>query len=248
LALLAIIPILTVSPWLMRNYLVFHQPVFVRDNLGMELAVSNNSCATFSFDVNRKSECFKSSHPNESYEEASRVRALGEPTYNRIRMHDAISWIKNNRGQFSWLTWQRFLAFWFPNSTGNPLDEEEHSWSDWVTYLFTLLSVPGLLVLWRNNRFTAIVFSLWLLLFPLVHYLIHFSTRYRRPVLWATLLPGSYLLVVFLVGVGKKLAPVFASPQSRKRPSRRRSHRSGKKLGPRPSILKQVKAEYAKLQ
>jgi hypothetical protein len=227
LSLLAIIPVFIVLPWLARNYWVFHEPVFVRDNLGMELAVSNSPCATFSLDVNRQSECFKSSHPNESYEEASRVRALGEVRYNRIRMHEATVWIRNNRSQFLVLTWQRFVAFWFPSSTGNPLEEDEHSLSEWVTYSFTLLSIPGLLVLWRNNRFAATVFSSWLLLFPLVHYLIHFSTRYRRPILWATLLPGSYVLVVCSSAVGKRLA--FAPAQPRKGASAPRSRRHGKR-------------------
>jgi hypothetical protein len=222
LSFLAMVPLLIVLPWLIRNYRVFHKPVFVRDNLGMELAVSNNSCATFSLDLNREGECFKSSHPNESFEEASRVRELGEANYNQVRMREALSWIEGNRSQFSLLTWQRFVAFWFPNSTGNPLDEDEYSWSEWITYAFTLLSIPGLWVLWRNHRFAAVLFSLWLLFFPLVYYFIHFSPRYRHPILWATLLPGSYLIVTLLFKIGKKFAPAFALA----RPAQRRSRRS----------------------
>jgi hypothetical protein len=206
---LAMVPILVVSPWLVRNYRVFHKPVFLRDNLGLELAVSNNPCATFSFAVNQKrTACFKSNHPNESYEEASRVRMLGEPIYNQVRMREATTWIKNNRRHFLLLTAQRFVAFWFPNSSGNPLDERLHPRSEWVTYVFTLLSIPGLLLLWRNSRFAAIVLSLWLSLFPLVHYLTHFSPHYRHPVLWATLIPGSYFVVELVSGIaGKSVGP-----------------------------------------
>lgn len=202
LSLLAMVPVLAVSPWLVRNYRVFHKPVFLRDNLGLELGVSNNPCATFSLDLNRQqTSCFASSHPNESYEEALRVRILGEPTYNQIRLHQAMSWINNNRSRFLQLTAQRFGAFWFPNSSGNPLQLSQLSRSEWVTYVFTLLSIPGLLLLWRGMTYAAIGFSLWLSLYPLMYYLTQFSERYRHPILWATLLPGSYLIVVMLFGI-----------------------------------------------
>lgn len=92
LSFLLMVPVLVVLPWLARNYRVFHKPVFLRDNLGLELAVSNNPCATFSLDLNReRTACFTSNHPNESYEEALRVRTLGEPTYNEMRLHAAMS-------------------------------------------------------------------------------------------------------------------------------------------------------------
>ena len=49
---LATLPLVMVTPWLIRNFVVFHRPVFIRDNLGLELAVSNNSCAQSLFDAN----------------------------------------------------------------------------------------------------------------------------------------------------------------------------------------------------
>lgn len=200
--LLAIIPVVVVLPWLARNYHVFHKPVFLRDNLGLELAVSNNPCASFSGALNRdQSSCFGNTHPNESYEEALRVRMLGEPAYNQVRRHEAMSWIKNNSDRFLALTAERTGAFWFPNGTGNPLQPGPLSTSEWITYAFTLLSIPGLVLLWRNSRQAAIVFGLWLTLFPLVYYLVQFSPRYRHPILWATLLPGSYLVVEFSSGI-----------------------------------------------
>ncbi len=211
LSFLAMVPVLVVLPWLLRNYRVFHRPVFLRDNLGLELAVSNNPCATFSMDLNRQqTACFTTNHPNESYEEALRVRTLGEPTYNEIRLHEAISWISNNRGQFLLLTAQRFVAFWFPNSNGNPLKQGQLSRTEWMTYLFTLFSVPGLLLLWRSRNRAAFVLSMWLSLYPLMYYLTQFSPRYRDPILWATLLPGSYFVVVFLFGIAGKSMTVSA--------------------------------------
>ena len=36
---------MTMMPWLVRNYEVFHKPVFVRDNVGVELRCGNNPVA-----------------------------------------------------------------------------------------------------------------------------------------------------------------------------------------------------------
>jgi hypothetical protein len=40
------LPLLIVSLWMVRNYLVFKRPILIRDNLGKELANSNNPCAS----------------------------------------------------------------------------------------------------------------------------------------------------------------------------------------------------------
>jgi hypothetical protein len=200
-SLLAVIPVLVVLPWFVRNYHVFHRPVFLRDNLGLEVAVSNNWCATFSFELNRA--CFRNDHPNENYWEALRVRTLGEPAYNQVRLHEALKWINSHRRRFLLLTARRFVAFWFPNTSGNPLREGWPLRTEWVTYVFTLMSILGLLLLWRKDRYATILLGLWLTLFPLTYYVIQFSPRYRHPILWATLLPGSYLIVE-LLSIGRR--------------------------------------------
>ncbi len=197
IALLAIIPLLIISPWLVRNYLVFHRPVFMRDNLGLELAVSNNDCAQFSFALNRVPDgCFAKSHPNESDAEARRVAAMGEVAYNQLRLHQALNWIDHNRSRFLHLAALRFIAFWFPNATGNPFRPGPTPRDEVLTGVFTVLSIPGLLLLWSKNRVAFGLLCLWLVCFPLVYYLVQFEGRYRYPILWATFLPASYVVTV----------------------------------------------------
>jgi hypothetical protein len=41
LGLAAATAALCVAPWLARNYLVFHRPIFIRDNFGVELRLGN---------------------------------------------------------------------------------------------------------------------------------------------------------------------------------------------------------------
>jgi hypothetical protein len=189
------IPLVIVLPWLIRSYHVFHRPVFLRDNLGLELAVSNNDRAQFSYALNSVAGgCFANNHPNESYREARRAASLGEPAYNQLRLHEALNWIGNNRPRFLRLTIERFTAFWFPNATGNPLYPGNVSREEQITTVFTLLSLPGLVLIWRMNRYAAGLLVLWLTCFPLVFYFVQFEARYRYPILWATLLPGSYVI------------------------------------------------------
>jgi hypothetical protein len=202
-AVLALLPLIVVMPWIVRNFVVFHKPVFVRDNLGLELAVSNNACANASFEVNWINGCFALFHPNENFEEALKVQQMGEVEYNRARMKEAISWIKDNPATFFDLTLQRFEAFWFPRnsvSPGNGLILRP-----WVLAGFTLLSIPGLFFMWRNARVSSYVAGLWLLFYPLIYYFVHFMARYRYPILWATFVPGSYFIVELMHGiVGKE--------------------------------------------
>jgi hypothetical protein len=175
-----LVALLVIAPWLVRNAIVFRHPVFLRDNLGIELAVSNNDCATYDFFTNRASNCFACLHPNESDAEAARLRAIGELAYNRERMGEALRWMQTHPRRFATLTMQRFAAFWFP---------------DRGVAILTLLSVPGLWLLWRRERAPAMRIGAWLVLFPPVYYLTQWIGRYRTPVLWATMLPAAYAIV-----------------------------------------------------
>lgn len=191
LALIAVL-LAIVSPWLVRNYQVFHHPIFVRDNLGTELWSSNNPCATFSFRENRTANCFR--HPNESASEAAQVRAMGEYEYNREKLREALAWMKNNRAKFADLTKQRFLAFWFYTPGGNYFAGRHIPPSIWIIWLAFPLSVAGLWLLFRRDRASAWICLAWLALFPPIYYFVEFIPRYRYPILWATFLPASFAL------------------------------------------------------
>ncbi len=199
---LALFPILLVAPWIGRNFLVFHKLFFIRDNLGLELAVSNNSCATYLSDMNEQTGCFGRSHPNVNYEEAVKVRQLGEVEYNRLRLHEALRWITGNPGAFCSLSIERFKAFWFPPPSSNIASGV--LLRAWILHCFTLLSIPGLFFAWRNSRIGAYVVGPWLVLFPVIYYFIQYMNRYRYPILWASFLAGSYFLTELVQGIAGK--------------------------------------------
>jgi hypothetical protein len=97
---LGLLPLLIVAPWVIRNFLVFHSFVFVRDNLGIVLATSNSPCSSALFNVNMETRCNDHPDPNYGYEEALRVRQYGEARYNRIRAAEAAQWIAANPRAF----------------------------------------------------------------------------------------------------------------------------------------------------
>ena len=216
---LVLLPMLLVAPWIARNFLVFHKLFFVRDNLGLEMAVSNRSCAGPLFDENESDGCFAEAHPNENLAAAAQVRELGEIEFNHLRMEEAITWIKTNPGPFVELSAERFAMFWFP-----PDGERFNSGivsRPWVLSCFTALSIPGMVLMWRNARASSYVVGLWVLFFPPIYYLTQFMMRYRYPILWATFVPGSYSLI--------RLAWRIAPKPSDKSGGKKRTRRGARK-------------------
>jgi hypothetical protein len=204
---LLIIPFLIISPWLVRNYRVFGHFIFVRDNLGLELAVSNNACADFRFQANELAPCFAENHPNEGFAQAKLVKELGEYEYNRVRLQEAVDWMKRNPGRFASITFQRAVAFWFPSPTGNPFEATATPRGILLGWFMVLLSLPGLWLMWKRNREATGILFLWLALFPPIYYLIQFDIRYRDPILWATFLPAGFFIVEMAKGVWHAFRP-----------------------------------------
>jgi hypothetical protein len=198
---LAAIPLLVIGPWLIRDYKVLGHFIFIRDNLGLELAVSNNSCAPFWFWKNFHADCFRNLHPDESLAEAEKVRDLGEYGYNQARLRESLVWMRQNPGPFLKVSGQRFIAFWFPTPTGNPFSDQHVSAQMLMLWALALLSIPGLWVLWRSDRNAAGIMLIWLVLFPPIYYFIQYDVRYRYPILWATFLPGCFFLAELSKGV-----------------------------------------------
>ena len=195
IALLAVLASVMILPWTVRNYSVFHKFFFVRDNLGLELDLGNNDCASFSFDLNLASGCFSALHPNDNPDHALLARNLGEIEYLYRHMILARWWITNHPREFLQLTVQRKLAFWMPSAMHYPWRLPRR---DAIVTVVNLISIAGLILLWRRSRSTAILFILWLLFFPLAYYFVPYSERYRAPILWATFLPASYAIVSLL--------------------------------------------------
>jgi hypothetical protein len=176
LGLAAAIATLCVAPWLVRNYLVFHHPVFIRDGFGIELRAGNQpgSMGLWSANV----------HPDRSDYELSRVAEMGEIEYARIAGKEAMELIRTRPWEFVCNTVLRIAYFW----VGTPVTSHSLHSLGFLKYLpplaFSLLVLCGAgRVLVRGNR-EAYLFIAVLIFYPLVYYITHtFSGfNYQYPI------------------------------------------------------------------
>jgi 4-amino-4-deoxy-L-arabinose transferase-like glycosyltransferase len=172
-------------PWTLRNYLSVGTLSLVRDNFGLELAVSNNDFASPLMDDNYDggpTGAFR--HPYSNNREGAIMRSMGETAYYRIRAAEATKWIERNPGRFTRLTLQRIFWFWFTPSHW-PLKTMFHSG-------VVVLGAIGLWFLWRDNRRAACLLSVLWVIFPLPFYAIQIGSRYRYPMEWLLWLLAGY--------------------------------------------------------
>ena len=169
----AAIAMVAILPWGARNWLVLRAPIFLRDNFGLELFLSNNDLAGPSQE-DAEGERYQRWHPGSSAAVAAELARVGEPEYFSRMQSEALSWIRSHPARFLQLTRARIWMWWA---------------SSWLVGGISLLAFVGL---WINRRSTAgkAAFA-GLLLFPLPYYVIQFDPRYAYPVLWlATLMAG----------------------------------------------------------
>jgi hypothetical protein len=195
---LVLLPAMMIAPWTIRNYRVLQDVILIRDNIGLELSVSNNDCAEFGIQANIRTGCFEKVHPNRNVNEAGKVVELGEVNYNKLQLHAAVNWIGRHPVTFIKLSLMRFVAFWMPTDTftihyassQTPLERP-------TIYFMTLLSWPGLVMLYRRDKASAALLCSFLAIFPVTYYFVQFEYRYRYPILWITFLLGAAAITTY---------------------------------------------------
>jgi len=196
---LAVLPAIIISPWVIRNYLVFHS-LMIRDSAGIELAVSNNDCAQFSLRRTMDSGCAREMNPEGSVSEARKVLVMGEAQYNEMRLQQALHWIESHPVRFFRLTGMRFIAFWFPTENGTiHYAGKGRRLERVMIYLMTLLGIYGLVALYRSDIKSAALCISCLTLYPPAYYMCLFVGRYRYPILWMTFLLGALPITRYAV-------------------------------------------------
>jgi hypothetical protein len=112
-AIAALLMSLTLLPWLARNYLALGDVTFVRNNLPLELYLSNNDGASALHWVNQ-SGIANELHPFANPARAARVWEMGELAFQREMGRKFLSCVSSNPGAFARLTLLRICYFWIP--------------------------------------------------------------------------------------------------------------------------------------
>jgi 4-amino-4-deoxy-L-arabinose transferase-like glycosyltransferase len=167
---------LCLAPWLIRNYLVFNQPVFIRDGLGIELRVGNQPGQKGLWDGD--------AHPASSKYELSRFAQMGELEYAKASQREVMASIRSRPLEFVGNTIRRVGYFW----VGPPAETRRLRALVYLKYVpalvFVLLAFYGAIrAVQSGNRSSHLLFAV-LIFYPLVHYLTHTSNclAYQYPI------------------------------------------------------------------
>jgi 4-amino-4-deoxy-L-arabinose transferase-like glycosyltransferase len=200
----------TISPWLIREALLFHRFIPMRDSMGLELWMGNNG-----YDLRWTSDDL---HPLHDASELADYNSMGELAYMDHKAEQAKAYIHAHPGWYAGMCARRAVYLWTgywsfnPNYLAlEPTDPENIPFASCLT----LLGFVGLYQLWRLKPFEAIRFGGVLFLFPIVYYFSHPEPYHMR-----TLDPLLVLLGCYAVSLVRKpaveiaaLAPALEAPQ-----------------------------------
>ncbi len=182
------------SPWMIRNALVFHRFIPMRDSMGLELWMGNNGV---SHSLDQTSDDL---HPLHDMAELADYNRMGELAYMDHRMQQAKAFIRANPGLYIWKSVRRAVYVWTGLWSFDPAylaqDPTELPNIPFATGL-TLLALAGLLTTWRKAPFEAIRYGGVLFLFPIMYYFTHPEPYHLRPLDPLLLILGCHAILAW---------------------------------------------------
>lgn len=177
--------VVVVTPWLIRNRLVFGETVFIRSNFWFEFHLGNYHLSN--------GLGWRGKHPTVNPQEFEEYRRLGELGYVARAREQALEFLRQSPGEFVELSLKRFRYFW----DGTPVlysRAEVKVWQPWMVLTFSLLAGFGLLLAFGRWVNAAALFALLLLSYPALYYLTYANIRYRHAIEPELLLLAVYFL------------------------------------------------------
>ena len=192
-ALAAIIFLALLTPWTVRNYLVFGKFIPIRGNFGAEFRMGNGPGADglWLFYL----------HPVKDPIEFEHYRQMGEPAYVRSRFEEAWNYIEARPGNFAKLSLRRFIYFWL----GTPRTQEGSAlfWARNILFLgSSIIPFLGLIWCYKRKEFGRNLFAWLFFSVPLIYYFTYPLPRYRHPIEPEMLILGVYLFQQAHLGWG----------------------------------------------
>lgn len=200
----AVAALAVMSPWIIRNYQLFHRFIPVRSGFGLELYIGNNGYSQRW--VN------SSLHPNHNDAELSEYERLGEMAYMDHKLQQAKSYIRSHPAWFAWMTFRRMVYMWtgyWSFDRGYLKDEPLDPPNIVVNTTMTALGLLGLLRVFKGPSGLGSRFAIVLLFFPLTYYITHPETYYFRPVD-----PLIVVLAAVAIAGGTTRQPRIAAPRA----------------------------------
>ncbi|HVH89496.1 MAG TPA: hypothetical protein VM912_22460 [Terriglobales bacterium] len=161
------------SPWVIRNYVVFHRLIPVRGNFWAELRMGNadDAVGLWRFWM----------HPSSNVLELKKYEQMGEVGYVQMKKREALDFIRAHPGKFANLCLRRAVFFWYgtPRDTGMELLTQSRNLG---FLLSSILAFGGLGVMWQRHNPATFLFASLLFAAPLIYYVTFPHPRYRAPI------------------------------------------------------------------
>jgi hypothetical protein len=181
----------TLSPWLVRDALVFHRFIPLRDSMGLELWMGNNGRSLHWTNNDL--------HPLHDAAELAEYNT-GELAYMDHKAQLAKAYIHDHPQWYAWMCARRAVYLW----TGywsfdpqylamEPTDPENIFFATGMT----ILGMAGLLLAWRRKPWEALRLGGVLFLFPAMYYFVHPEAYRMRPLDPLLLVLGCYAVSVW---------------------------------------------------
>jgi 4-amino-4-deoxy-L-arabinose transferase-like glycosyltransferase len=187
------------SPWFIRNAVVFHRFIPMRDSMGLELWMGNNGYSTrWTSDQ---------LHPLHDADELADYNRMGEVGYMEHKSRQAQAFIREHPAWYVWMSARRAIylwtGFWSFDRDYLAMEPTDPANIPFATSL-TLLTLIGLGVAWRRNRFEAIRYGGVLLLFPVMYYFTHPEPYHMRALDPLMVILCCYAILVWRETVGER--------------------------------------------
>jgi 4-amino-4-deoxy-L-arabinose transferase-like glycosyltransferase len=179
------------SPWMIRNALVFHRFIPMRDSMGLELWMGNNG-----YDLRWTSDDI---HPLHDMKEQAEYDK-GELAYMDHKSQQAKAYIRAHRAWYAWMCVRRavflWTGYWSFNHDYLVLEPMDPANIPFATAL-TMLGLLGLLTARRKTPFEAIRYGGVLFLFPIMYYFTHPEPYHLRPLDPLLLILGCHAILAW---------------------------------------------------
>ena len=183
-ALSSLIFFAVLSPWVIRNYEVFHRFVFLRDDFGLQVRLGNGPYADGMLMAYLQ--------PNLNKLELQKFQSLGELEYAESCKRQASDWIRAHPGRFAVISLKRIFYYW----NGVPRETSSLAPVDFRTSAFlatSVLAIWGAIRAVRHEWPGAWLFAGLMIFYPAIYYFVYPHARYRHPIE-----PELTILIVFL--------------------------------------------------
>jgi hypothetical protein len=181
----------TISPWLIRDAMVFHRFIPMRDSMGLELWMGNNG------DNLRWTSDDK--HPLHDASELAEYNK-GELAYMEHKSEQAKAYIQEHPDWYAWMCARRAVYLWTGYWSFRPAYlAQEPTDPENIPFALglTLLGLTGLLLTWRGNRLDAIRYGGVFFMFPVLYYFNHPEPYHMRPLDPLLVMFGCYAIVTW---------------------------------------------------